>query len=253
MSTKPKKPAQSRHKLSFAVDRDEIEINSDWVEAVMGPPLPQEPAFFSPKEKTATVCESATAEVFATGPVADLATAEHDATVEAITPVKDSATGVGEDPAAAPAASCAPDDHVATVEGFSEAPTPRRRLPRPRPIRSITDGLTPGQYTVYSLMYAQGQDDLDAESRLYAGGYADLCRLAGLSKRGIQNVIAELQAKSIIAIHRAPGYHRAQTSVYRVLSPDRALALWRQLGLRFALGKSKRLTTSATVAVFAIA
>jgi hypothetical protein len=240
MSTKPKKPAQSRHKLSFAVDRDEIEINSDWVEAVMGPPLPQEPAFFSPKEKTATVCESATAEIFAT------------ATVEEITPVKDSATGVGEDPAAAPAASCAPDDHVATVEGFSEVPTPRRRLPRPRPIRSITDGLTPGQYTVYSLMYAHGQE-LDAESRLYAGGYADLCRLAGLSKRGIQNVIAELQAKSIIAIHRAPGYHRAQTSVYRVLSPDRALALWRQLGLRFALGKSKRLTSSATVAVFAIA
>src|ERR1043166_2375555 len=35
---KAKKAAPSRRRVSFAVDRDEIEINSDWVEAVMAFP-----------------------------------------------------------------------------------------------------------------------------------------------------------------------------------------------------------------------
>src|SRR4051794_27170923 len=47
---KAKKPVSARRRVSFAVDRDEIEINSDWVEAVMtapvsraAPPLPPQP------------------------------------------------------------------------------------------------------------------------------------------------------------------------------------------------------------------
>src|SRR4051812_43578773 len=37
---KLKKTAPPRRRVSFAVDRDEIEINSDWVEAVMAYPPP---------------------------------------------------------------------------------------------------------------------------------------------------------------------------------------------------------------------
>src|ERR1043165_7678527 len=35
---KAKKTAPQRRRISFAVDRDEIEVNSDWVEAVMASP-----------------------------------------------------------------------------------------------------------------------------------------------------------------------------------------------------------------------
>jgi hypothetical protein len=117
-----------------------------------------------------------------------------------------------------------------------------------RPLRRITDGLTPGQYSVYSLMLTDAQSE-GAEDRIYRGGYADLCRLTGLSKRGIQNVIAELQEKSVIRLHTAPGHHRLQTSAYVVPNPDTVLAGWFKLGWRFAVGKSKRLTDGATVAV----
>jgi hypothetical protein len=35
---KAKRTAPQRRRISFAVDRDEIEVNSDWVEAVMASP-----------------------------------------------------------------------------------------------------------------------------------------------------------------------------------------------------------------------
>jgi hypothetical protein len=87
--------------------------------------------------------------------------------------------------------------------------------------------------------------------RLYLGGYADIGRLTGLSKRGIQNVIGELQEKSVIRLHRAPGHHRLQTSAYVVPNPEAVLLAWSAQGWRFAFGKSKRLTDGATVALLA--
>jgi hypothetical protein len=115
-----------------------------------------------------------------------------------------------------------------------------------RPIQRITDGLTPGQYSVYSLMFERGETQ-DNHARLFRGGYVDLVRLTGLSKRGIQNVIAELQAKSVISIHQAPGYHRSQTTVYEVPPEQAVLERWYGKGLRYASGKSKNLVTIATV------
>lgn len=85
--------------------------------------------------------------------------------------------------------------------------------------------------------------------RIYRGGYADLCRLTGLSKRGVQNVIGELQEKTVIRLHTAPGHHRSQTSIYEVPQPTSVLEKWYATGWRFAAGKSKRLTQGATVAL----
>lgn len=122
-----------------------------------------------------------------------------------------------------------------------------RRTVRLRPIQRITDGLTPGQFSVYSLMFERGEHRPDSSMRLFRGGYVDLVRLTGLSKRGIQNVIAELQAKSVISIHQAPGYHRSQTTVYDVPPEQTILDRWFGKGLRYASGKSKNLVTIATV------
>ena len=78
-------------------------------------------------------------------------------------------------------------------------------------------------------------------SRIYKGGYADLGRLTGLSKRGIQNIVAELQAKHV---------NRASTSNPAIIEPklapisfgmSRAVQLWFSKGWRRALGKSKTL------------
>jgi hypothetical protein len=116
------------------------------------------------------------------------------------------------------------------------------RKPRPRPIRRITDALTPGQYAVYSLMFEAGES-VEGGDHIYRGGYADLCRLTGLSKRGIQNIVGELQEKFVIQIHQAPGYHRTETSAYRVPAAEHVLSLWFSRGLRYALGKSKTLSS----------
>ena len=105
----------------------------------------------------------------------------------------------------------------------------------------VTDGLTPGQYAVYSLMYEAGESAAGG-MRIYKGGYADLGRLTGLSKRGIQNVVAELQAKLVIGIHQQPGYRRTETSAYLVPDSDGVLRRWFSEGWRHALGKSKALT-----------
>jgi hypothetical protein len=120
-----------------------------------------------------------------------------------------------------------------------------------RPLRRITDGLTPGQYAVYSLL-SENTCAVEDEERLYRGGYADIGRLTGLSKRGIQNVIGELQQKDVIRLHTAPGHHRLQTSAYVVPKPEAVLAAWFARGWRFSTGKSKRLTDGATVALLTI-
>ena len=114
-------------------------------------------------------------------------------------------------------------------------------MARRRPIVRVTDGLTPGQYAVYSLMYEAGESAAGG-TRIYKGGYADLARLTGLSKRGVQNVVAELQAKLVIRIHQQPGYRRTETSAYAVPDSDGVLRRWFSQGWRHALGKSKVLT-----------
>ena len=77
--------------------------------------------------------------------------------------------------------------------------------------------------------------------KLFRGGYADLCRLTGMSKRGIQNVIAELQQKSVIQLHTPPGHHRLQTSAYLIPPAAAVLECWAAKGWRYAVGKSKTL------------
>lgn len=213
---KAKKRAASRRKLNFAVDREEIEINSDWVQAVMGPLAPEGAApagrlFFDAGTNNATEARSA--------------------------------TGVEK----------APVEETTTVAGY--APVARSgRQPRPKPIRRVTDGLTGGQFAVYSLIFENAvpeQGDAGRGSRLYRGGYADLCRLTGLSKRGVQNIIAGLEDKRVIALAQPPGHHRTETSVYRVWPGEAVVEGWHARGLRFAFGKSKTLSGSATVARFA--
>ena len=89
-------------------------------------------------------------------------------------------------------------------------------------------------------MYEAGEST-GGPSRIYKGGYADLGRLTGLSKRGIQNIVAELQAKNVISIHQQPGYHRTETSAYLIPDTASVLQVWFSKGWRRALGKSKTL------------
>ena len=212
----PKKSPRQRPRLSFAVDRDEIDISSDWVEAVMeSPALPVEQAsFLAPESKSATVEHIATVE--ATSTVEVSATVEVSSTVEA----------------------------SATVAVLMSQPG---RTFRPRLIRHLGDGLTGGQLNVYSAMHSRAA--VENSVRLYRGGYSDLCAQTGLSKRGIQNVIAELLAKTVVTRHQPPGYHRSQMTIYRVLSEEEILLGWQSRGLRYAVGKSKTLTNTATVAL----
>jgi hypothetical protein len=282
---KAKKTAPPRRRISFAVDREEIEINSDWVEAVMAsptppvvpfpaPPLPAVPAtpvatvperdFFAPVENHATGEVAATGEKcstaenrapeegFHTGANSDTgartAAGEQTATGEVRTTGAVLITGTKFTTGAHIAtdaksvelfATVANEEPVAEVAAVERWPK-KQRTSRPRPILRITDGLTTGQYAVYSLMYEAGQG-AEANSRIYSGGYADLGRLTGLSKRGIQNIVGELQAKQVIRLHRQPGYHRTETSAYVVPEPAAVLQVWYSSGWRHALGKSKTL------------
>lgn len=111
-------------------------------------------------------------------------------------------------------------------------------------MRSIADGLTPGQFVVYTQMYQRGEG---GEERIYTGGYHDLCSATGLSKRGVQNIIAELQEKHALKLERAPGHHRTQVSVYRVPSERDVLAGWYADGYRFVVGKGRVLLRDAAV------
>jgi hypothetical protein len=76
----------------------------------------------------------------------------------------------------------------------------------------------------------------------------DLVKLTGLSKRGIQNVVAELQSKLVITISQPPGYHKSQSTIYEVASEEVVLRRWRAQGFQYAVGKSKDLVNIATVA-----
>lgn len=178
------KPSRPRSKLNFAVDRSEIDISSDWVQAVMD------------RRTTATVAANTTDEFYS--PVATR------------------------------------DPVVSTASGL-------------RVIRCVPDALTPGQMAVYQAMFSNGEPEGQG-SRLYRGGYADIRRITGMSKRGIQNIIAELQRKFVIGIHKAPGYHKSQTTTYRIHAQAQILADWRQRGIQFAQGKGKTLIIPATVA-----
>ena len=233
---KQKKPSPSKPKLSFTVDRSEFDISSEWVQAVMRPPaLPgQKAPFFSPDINNATGEEGA--------PVAETTPAENTAAV-----VKN--TAAENDTTPNPVADNPPALLIAPVANIATAAKNALRAWKLRPLRRITDGLTPGQYAVYSLMF-ENTDAEEGGERLYRGGYADIGRLTGLSKRGIQNVIGELQEKDVIRLHRAPGHHRLQTSAYVVPNPDAVLAAWFERGWRFSTGKSKRLTDGTTVAMF---
>ena len=281
---KAKKTVPPRRRVSFAVDRDEIEINSGWVDAVMTsspavpsigapdpssapipfpvPPAPQpsrgngeadHSGFFVSDKNTATGAHTATdAECTAvemSSAVDKVAPVAESAAVEYESPVENGTTVAKLRPIAAPGATGAADndtavEHNTPVELFStvalSTSTKDHRVSRPRRIIRITDGLTPGQYAVYSLMYQAGET-AGGSSRIYKGGYADLGRLTGLSKRGIQNIVAELQAKEVIRLHRQPGYHRTETSAYLIPEPEAVLSGWFSKGWRHALGKSKTL------------
>ena len=260
---KSKKRASPRRKINFAVDRDEIEVNSDWVDAVMA--LPTRPAAeqrgepavvtfderanespsgsdveradcFASSGNSATGAESAPgagcSSVERNAAVAD------DAPVEESTPVEESATVAGLFTAKLTVAESATVEEMAA----ERTPGPGRRW-RPRPIRRITDGLTPGQYAVYRLMYEAGAGQGAGDSsRIYTGGYADLRSLTGLSKRGIQNIVGDLQTKQVIGVCQKPGYHRTETTSYVVPDVDRVLEVWFANGWRYAFGKSKALS-----------
>lgn len=236
---KAPKQTRSRHKLSFAVDRAEIDISSDWVQAVMDARATAVDA------KTATVASLATAEKKAT--VAENATVAKNATAAniatgALLGGMESATVAKDSTVAGPLAVA---DTATVVHTATVAPKTQRSF-RLRPIRRITDGLTPGQFAVYSLLFEKGEPD-EQPGRLFRGGYLDICLLTGLSKRGVQNVVAELQAKQALAIHQSPGYHRSQTTVYRVPPEDAVLEAWFARGWLYAVGKSKALANIATV------
>jgi hypothetical protein len=262
---KNKKTASSRRKISFAVDREEIDVNSDWVEAVMAAPTAADPSpktaklphplFDLPKnvgdasfvvqpEESATGAESATgqgcssvempAAVVESSPAAESSPVEESARVEDSSTGAQSSTGEGN----------ISGDEIATVEDTATGALQQRSW-RPRTIHRITDGLTPGQYAVYQLMYEAGKSPSGDSSRIYAGGYADLRRLTGLSKRGIQNIVAELQSKLVIRVSQKPGHHRTETTAYVVPEAGSVVEVWWSNGWRYAVGKSKTLTSSA--------
>ncbi len=272
---KPKKTTPSKPKLSFTVDRSEFDISSDWVQAVMAPPsLPaREAPFFSPPINNATDAEESTGANAVAVPESDAVSkiaavsesvpvlenvsgAENAVTVAKNAPVENTATvavNISEEQNAPVVKTVAvindpPVDENATVINPAAVANNASRLWKLRPLRRITDGLTPGQYAVYSLML-ESCETTEGGEQLYRGGYADLGRLTGLSKRGIQNVIGELQEKAVIRLHTAPGHHRMQTSAYLVPRPESVLQTWYGRGWRYAVGKSKKLTDGSTVAL----
>ena len=209
-------------------------------------------------EITAAVVDTAAVEqntpVATTASVVDSNPVANIAPVANYTPVAESTAVVDIDSVANSATS--EDDPSLAVLPLTAAPrhaatgaqiTTGARLPsgariwRPRPIRRITDGLTPGQYAVYRLMY-EAAEGAGESPRIYTGGYADLRRLTGLSKRGIQNIVAELQNKQVLRVHQRPGYHRTQTTAYAVPGAEGVLQIWAANGWRNAIGKSKTLS-----------
>jgi len=239
-----KKPhSKPRPKLSFAVDRDEIGITSEWADTFISGPV-------ALVRNNATGAESAPGADSSSG--ADNATGapDLDATVEQNVPVVQNTTVALKPPVAITAtveedgtgldhSTVEPHTSVAlstTDAGYTNRTSPEYRRPKAKPLRSVADGLTPGQLLVYTQMYAKGEGQ---GTRFYRGGYQSLCALTGLSKRGLQNVIGELQAKSVVSIETAPGHKPTQVSVYRVRPEGEVLQFWHAAGLRFVIGKGK--------------
>lgn len=259
-----KKTAPSRRKISFAVNRDEVDVNSDWVDAVMAGPAPvvretspevaadrqQVPVdplptlkFFSAHQNSSTDADTTTeagcSSVEIPAAVAETASVEVSATVEANEEECDGTIPAQEHSGREAVTSDVANTATVDENAADQSPVRPHRALRRRPLARITDGLTPGQYSVYRLMYEEGKSGEGGDARLYRGGYADLVRLTGMSKRGIQNVVAELQAKHVISIQQKPGHHRTEMSVYAVLSAEKVLDMWFSYGWRYAAGKSK--------------
>lgn len=221
-------------KNSFAVDREEIEVNSDWVDAVMarpGAPGTEESPPATPEPSPPRCIESRSS----------LALFLRELTKVPQTKKVRQAKGCSSVEKAAAVANKLPVAESAGVEHSG--------IWRPRPIHRITDDLTPGQYAVYRLMHEAGQGS-DEFSRIYTGGYADLRRLTGLSKRGIQNIIRELQTKQVIRVSQKHGHHRTETTSYIVPDAEKVVEVWWFKGWRYvdAVGKSKVLTGSPEMA-----
>jgi len=116
-----------------------------------------------------------------------------------------------------------------------------------RPLRHLADGLTPGQFTLYTLMYDRGVA-ADEGSRLFRAGYNELGKLSGLSKRGIQNIVNGLEQKGAVSVETAPGYRRTETTAYRVYSAVRIVENWHREGYQYVVAKARQLMKIVPVA-----
>ena len=212
-----KSEATAHRKLSFSVNREDIETRSDWASAVIDQCRPQGAAP-DPASNPDAVTEDETATV------ANHATQSRDSGESMAT-----ASNVEDQ---APDADAATAAHSATV-----APGSVKGL---RPLRHLADGLTPGQFTLYTLMYEGGRETGEG-SRLFRAGYAELGRLSGLSKRGIQNIVDALEQKSAVSVETAPGYRRTETTAYRVYSGSRIVQKWHEDGYQYVLPKGRQL------------
>jgi hypothetical protein len=121
---------------------------------------------------------------------------------------------------------------LATVQTVASLPV------NAKPIHTAMSALTPGQWLVYRALLEAGQQDRNGRT-LFEGGYHDLCRRTGMSKRGVQNVIAELQAKGAVERYRLPGHHRSQPTVYQIWPEPVLLRRWSEAGYSHVLGKSR--------------
>lgn len=217
-----KRRRRSPEKPKFAVDREELGISSGWAEQYR-PPAPA-PAtstdaagggdkcvkLRTSDELYATEDTPATAELYGT--------AQRHSTVEIDAPVSDNTA-----PAATPEAQ-----HDTTVP--LRSPDRGRR----KPLRRVADGLTPAELAIYNVMLRE-----QTPEGLYRGGYNDLCQLTGLSKRGVQNSIAELREKGAITIDKSPGHHRSEVSVYKVATERQILESWHEAGHREVIGRGR--------------
>jgi hypothetical protein len=87
-------------------------------------------------------------------------------------------------------------------------------------------------------MYQNGNEEKNGE-RIYRGGYSDLGRLTGLSKRGIQNIVDALIQKNAVSVDQRPGYYRTETTVYRVYPGHTVLSAWQEAGYRYVVSKGR--------------
>ena len=215
---KRKKPEATAHrKLSFSVNREDIETRSDWASAVIDQCRPSGAAPDPASNPDAVAGDEAAT-------VANHAIQVRDSSGSTVT--APNVESQAPDADVATAAQCA-TAAVGSVKGL-------------RPLRHLADGLTPGQFTLYTLMYERGLETGEG-SRLFRAGYAELGRLSGLSKRGIQNIVDALEQKSAVSVETAPGYRRSETTAYRVYSGSRIVQKWHEHGYWYVLPKGRQL------------